>query len=74
LSVVEISPEWVTGPEQFKSSGRTAAFSIWTSKASDARRITAAEMKYMGRTAGYTWTDTQNKCTNCKGAKKLHQF
>jgi len=28
----------------------------WTIKASDARRITAAEMKYM-RTAGYTWTD-----------------
>jgi len=28
----------------------------WTVKASDARRITAAEMKYM-RTAGYTWTD-----------------
>ena len=23
----------------------------------DARRITAAEMKYMRRTAGYTWTD-----------------
>jgi len=28
----------------------------WTIKASDARRITAAEMKYM-RTARYTWTD-----------------
>jgi transcriptional regulator with AAA-type ATPase domain len=27
-----------------------------TVKARDARRITAAEMKYM-RTAGYTWTD-----------------
>ena len=26
-------------------------------KASDARRITAAEMKYISRTAGYTWTD-----------------
>jgi hypothetical protein len=25
----------------------------WTVKASDARRITAAEMKYMRRTAGY---------------------
>ena len=25
-------------------------------KARDARRITAAEMKYMRRTAGYTWT------------------
>jgi len=29
----------------------------WTVKARDARRITAAEMKYMRRTAGYTWTD-----------------
>jgi len=29
----------------------------WTIKASDARRITAAEMKYMRRTAGYSWTD-----------------
>ena len=28
---------------------------IWTVKASDGRRITAAEMKYMRRTAGYTW-------------------
>ena len=27
----------------------------WTIKARDARRITAAEMKYMRRTAGYTW-------------------
>ena len=38
----------------------------WTIKASDARRITAAEMKYMRRTAGYTWDRLQNKCTNCK--------
>jgi len=30
---------------------------IWTIKARDARRITAAEMKYMRRTAGYTRTD-----------------
>jgi len=29
----------------------------WTIKARDTRRITAAEMKYMRRTAGYTWTD-----------------
>ena len=27
----------------------------WTVKARDARTITAAEMKYMRRTAGYTW-------------------
>jgi hypothetical protein len=39
----------------------------WTIKAKDARRITAAEMKYM-RTAGYTWTDYK---TNTQIAKEL---
>jgi hypothetical protein len=29
----------------------------WTVKAMDARRISAAEMKYVRRTAGHTWTD-----------------
>jgi hypothetical protein len=29
--VVKISPEWVTGPEQGKSSGSIATFSLWTS-------------------------------------------
>ena len=35
-------------------------------KARDARRITAAEMKYMRRTAGFTWTDyrTNAQITN----------
>ena len=28
--MVKISPEWVTGPEQGKSSGRTATFNLWT--------------------------------------------
>jgi len=37
-------------------------------KASDARRITAAETKYMRRTAGYTWTDYK---TNAQIAKDL---
>jgi len=40
----------------------------WTTKASDARRITAAEMKYMRRTAGYTLTDYK---TNAQIAKVL---
>jgi len=40
----------------------------WTFKASDARRITAAEIKYMRRTAGYTWTDYK---TNAQIAKEL---
>jgi hypothetical protein len=37
-------------------------------KARDARRITAAEMKYVRRTAGYTWTDYK---INTKIAKEL---
>jgi len=40
----------------------------WTIKASDARRITAADMKYMRRTAGYTWADYR---TNGQIAKEL---
>jgi len=39
----------------------------WIIKASDARRITAAEMKYMRRTAGHTWTDYK---TNAQIAKE----
>jgi len=40
----------------------------WTIKASDARRITATEMKCMRRTAGYTWTDYK---TNAQIAEEL---
>ena len=40
----------------------------WTIKARDARRITTAEMKYMRRTAGYTWTDRK---TDRQIAKEL---
>jgi hypothetical protein len=40
----------------------------WTIKARDARRITAAEVKYMRRSAGYTWTDYK---TNSQIAKEL---
>jgi len=40
----------------------------WTIKARDARRIAAAEMKYMRRTAGYIWTDYE---TNAQIAKEL---
>ena len=28
--LLKISPKWVTGPEQGKSSGRIATFSLWT--------------------------------------------
>ena len=28
--MVKISPEWITDPEQGKSSGRIATFSLWT--------------------------------------------
>jgi hypothetical protein len=40
----------------------------WTVKARDVRRITAAEMKYKRRTAGYIWTDYK---TNKQIAKEL---
>jgi len=40
----------------------------WTIKARDARRITAAEMKYVRRTAGCTWTDYK---TNTQITKEL---
>jgi len=39
-----------------------------TIKARDARRITAAEVKYMRTKVGYTWTDYT---TNTKMAKEL---
>ena len=41
----------------------------WTIKARDARRITAAEMKYTIRTAGYTWTDYKTKTQIAKELK-----
>ena len=41
----------------------------WTVKASDGRRITAAEMKYMRRTAGYTWTDYKTNAQIAKESK-----
>jgi hypothetical protein len=46
----------------------------WTIKVSDARRITAAEMKYMRRTAGYTWTDHKINAQICKGVKNNTKF
>jgi len=39
----------------------------WTVKASDARRITAAEMKYTKITAGYIWTDYKTNAQIVKG-------
>jgi hypothetical protein len=41
----------------------------WTIKERYARRITEAEMKYMRKTAGYTWTDHK---TNTEIAKELN--
>jgi ribosomal protein L44E len=46
------------------------AAKVGTVKARDARRISAAEMKYMRITAGYTSDRLQNNCTNSKGVKK----
>jgi hypothetical protein len=41
----------------------------WTITARDARRVTAAEMKYIRNTAGYIWTDSK---TNTEIAKQLN--
>jgi hypothetical protein len=41
----------------------------WTIKARHARRITAADVKYMRKTAGYTWTDYK---TNIQTAEELN--
>jgi hypothetical protein len=40
----------------------------WTVEVRDARRISAAEMKYVRRTAGCTWTDYK---TNTQIPKEL---
>jgi len=40
-----------------------------TIKARDARRITAAELKYMRKTAGHAWTDCK---TNIEAAEELN--
>jgi hypothetical protein len=41
----------------------------WTIKARNARRVAAAEVKYLRKTAGYTWTDRK---TNTEIAKELN--
>jgi hypothetical protein len=46
----------------------------WTIKARETRRITAAEMKYMRRTAGYIWTVYKTNAQNCKGIKNNTNF
>jgi len=47
----------------------------WTIKASDARRITAAEMNEIHEKNSRIHMDRlQNKCTNCKGAKNNTNF
>jgi len=46
----------------------------WTVKASDARRITAVEMKYMRRTAGCTWTDYKTYAQIAKELKNSNNF
>ena len=43
-------------------------------KARDARRITAAEMKYMRRTTGYIWTDYKTHAQIAKELKNNTNF
>ena len=46
----------------------------WTVTARDGRRITAAEMKYMRRTAEYTWTDYKINTQDTYKGNKNTQF
>jgi len=46
----------------------------WTVKAKDVRRITAAEMKYMRRTAGYPWPDYKTNTLIAKEFKNNTKF
>ena len=53
--------------------GRIGSESL-TIKATDARGITAGDMKYMRRTAGYTWTDYETNAQIAKDLKKNTKF
>ena len=46
----------------------------WTIKARDVRRITAGEMNYVRRTAGYTWIDYKTNAQIAKELKKNISF
>jgi len=46
----------------------------WTIKARDERRITAAEMKYVRKTAGYTWTDYKTNTAIAMERNITHNF
>ena len=74
LPVVKISPEWlraqcrvspVVGLQPLASGPACLGMAF---PPRDARRITAAEMKYTRRRAGYTWTDYK---TNTQITKEL---
>jgi len=60
--IVRETCQWLYGSE------------TWTNKPSDARGITAAEMKYMRRTAEYILTDYKTNAQIAKKLKKKHQF
>jgi hypothetical protein len=49
MPVVKISPEWVTGPEQGKSRGRIATFSLWTGMFRDGKYYYPAGRRNYGK-------------------------
>ena len=57
-----------------RSNSVRLASGLGTIKARDARRITAAEMKHMRRTSGYTWTDYKTNAQIAKGVKNNTNF
>ena len=48
--MVKISPEWVTGPEQGKSSGRIATFSLCTGMFRDALDALMSQIYFWNKT------------------------
>ena len=67
LPVVKISPEWVTGPEQGKSSGRIATFSLWTGMFRD-----GISSIYLKRLQNNTWITNEINITTI--LEKLLQY
>ena len=58
-----MSPEWVTGPQQGKSSGRIATFSLWTGSDETYEKNSRIHLDRL-----------QNKYTNYKGIKNNTNF
>jgi len=61
LPVVQISPEWVTVPEQGTSSGRIGTFSLWTGMFRDRKTITESKMCVLIFSTNSVWNISHSK-------------